>query len=68
MYWVGFSVGESIIQELPALILDLEERVPKVFTRTEDIVELEDAFAKKVGWATAWERAGGGGVGPRTPE
>ncbi|EER00657.1 hypothetical protein Pmar_PMAR019806 [Perkinsus marinus ATCC 50983] len=41
------AVGESIIQELPALILDLEERVPKVFTRTEDIVELEDAFAKK---------------------
>ncbi|EER15297.1 conserved hypothetical protein [Perkinsus marinus ATCC 50983] len=41
------SVGESIIQEFPGLILDLEERLPKIFTRTEDIVELEDAFAKK---------------------
>ncbi|KAF4715420.1 hypothetical protein FOZ63_029270, partial [Perkinsus olseni] len=41
------SVGESIVKELPSLILDLEERLPKIFTRTEDIVELEDAFAKK---------------------
>ncbi|KAF4674249.1 hypothetical protein FOL47_009529 [Perkinsus chesapeaki] len=41
------SVGEDIMKELPSIILDLEDRVPKIFNRTEDIVELEEAFARK---------------------
>lgn len=46
---VTSSEGEHLLKELPLYILEVERKIPIIFTMTGDVIEVEEAFAAEVG-------------------